>query len=119
MTTDDDVLARADADGRLDLLVGSTLFLMSAYRTGAATPRLARAISGHLDAIAEREDVTDVLRSTCEQLARHWSRQQPPSAAPAPGAPGGSGTSGGRAAPPEAPAATNVFSFARWWPRPS
>ena len=60
-----------------ELLVCAVLHLMSHYTTHAeqsrGCARLASVIERHLDALADRHELSPVLRATCRQLAEQWS----------------------------------------------
>jgi hypothetical protein len=59
-----------------ELVVGSTLFLMSSYARGEQPAQLQNIICKHLESLADREDLSGVLRQLCDQLAIEW--QTPP-----------------------------------------
>jgi hypothetical protein len=59
-----------------ELVVGSTLFLMSSYARGEKPEQLQNIICKHLESLADREDLSGVLRQLCDQLAIEW--QTPP-----------------------------------------
>jgi hypothetical protein len=59
-----------------ELVVGSTLFLMSSYARGEQPAQLQKIICKHLESLADREDLSGVLRQLCDQLAIEW--QTPP-----------------------------------------
>jgi hypothetical protein len=61
-----------------ELVVGSTLFLMSSYARGEQPAQLQKIICKHLESLADREDLSGVLRQLCDQLAIEW--QTPPMA---------------------------------------
>jgi hypothetical protein len=58
-----------------ELVVGSTLFLMSSYARGEQPNQLRHIICKHLESLADRDDLTGVLRQLCDQLAIDWQSQ--------------------------------------------
>ena len=62
-----------ESDVRLETLVSSTLFLMSAFVRQGGSVRLASIILRHLEQLAERAEVGSVLAATCDQVADHWA----------------------------------------------
>ena len=73
-----DAFDAAAEQPRLELVVSSALYLMSAYGRNGGCPQMAAMIVRHLDAIAERDDAPAVLRSSCANLVDQWEclRQQ-------------------------------------------
>lgn len=59
-----------------ELLVCAVLHLMSHYSAGSgngsACIKLASVIQRHLKALADRPDLSPVMRATCEQLSDQW-----------------------------------------------
>ena len=67
-----DAFDAAAEQPRLELVVSSALYLMSAYGRNGGCPQMAAMIVRHLDAIAERDDAPAVLRSSCANLGDQW-----------------------------------------------
>jgi len=68
------------SEERLESLVSSTIFLMSAFVRQGGSVRLASIIQRHLEQLAERAEAGSVLAATCDQVADHWAtlaRQRP------------------------------------------
>jgi hypothetical protein len=67
---------------RSDLLLSAALYLVSRYATaatqGQVCPRLAVSIQCHLELLAERSDVSGLVRDTCGLLAEEWRRALAP-----------------------------------------
>ncbi len=63
---------------RSDLLLSAALYLVSRYATAASQgqvcQRLAVSIQCHLEILAERGDVSGLVRDTCALLAEEWRR---------------------------------------------
>jgi hypothetical protein len=61
---------------RPDLLLSATLYLISRYGAAAARGhvcrRLAVSIQCHFEILAERADVSGLVRDTCALLAEEW-----------------------------------------------
>ncbi|MFO1362526.1 MAG: hypothetical protein U1F45_08625 [Burkholderiales bacterium] len=61
---------------RPDVLLSATLYLISRHATAAAQghfcARLAVSIQCHLEILAERTDVSGLVRDTCALLAEEW-----------------------------------------------
>lgn len=61
---------------RPDLLLSATLYLISRHAAAAAQghvcQRLAVSIQCHLEILAERTDVSGLVRDTCALLAEEW-----------------------------------------------
>jgi hypothetical protein len=55
-----------------ELVIGSTLFLMSSYARGTQPSQLGIIICRHLESLADRDDLSSVLRQLCDQLAVEW-----------------------------------------------
>ena len=56
-----------------ELVIASTLFLMSNYCQGNRSEHLRMIIQRHLEALTEREDLSDPLRQLCDQLSIDWA----------------------------------------------
>ena len=56
-----------------ELVIASTLFLMSNYCQGNRSEHLRMIIQRHLEALTEREDLCDPLRQLCDQLSMDWA----------------------------------------------
>jgi hypothetical protein len=63
---------------RGDLILSATLYLVTRYAEsatrGVTCPRLAVSIQCHLELLAERADVSGLVRDTCALLAEEWRR---------------------------------------------
>jgi hypothetical protein len=63
---------------RTDLILSAALYLITRYAESAARgvtcPRLAVSIQCHLEILAERSDVSGLVRDTCALLADEWRR---------------------------------------------
>jgi len=61
---------------RVDVLLSAALYLISRYAAaasqGTACSRLAVSIQCHLEILAERTDVSRLVRDTCGLLADEW-----------------------------------------------
>lgn len=57
-----------------ELLLAAVLHLVSHYTASdSGCVKLASVIERHFKALADRPDLTPVLRATCQQLAEQWS----------------------------------------------
>jgi hypothetical protein len=67
-----------DGKTRTDLILSAALYLITRYAESAARgvtcPRLAVSIQCHLEILAERSDVSRLVRDTCALLADEWRR---------------------------------------------
>lgn len=81
-------------ESRLELIVSSTLYLMSAYGRNGGCPQMAAMVVRHLDLIAEREDAPPVLRSSCAHLIDQWECLRQQAAARPSARASGTGTAG-------------------------
>lgn len=65
------------APAQPELLVSAALHLMSHYSANAAQSgacvKLASVIERHLKALSMHNDLTPVLRATCQQLSEQWA----------------------------------------------
>lgn len=63
---------------RSDLLLSAALYLVARYATAASQGqvcrRLAVSIQCHLEILAERSDLSALVRDTCALLAEEWRR---------------------------------------------
>jgi hypothetical protein len=55
-----------------ELIVSAALCLMSSFSCQGGCPKLAHVIVRHLQILAERADVSEVLTATCANLADQW-----------------------------------------------
>jgi len=55
-----------------ELIVSAALCLMSSFSCQGGCPKLAHVIHRHLQILAERADLSDVLTATCASLADQW-----------------------------------------------
>ena len=60
------------ADGRTDVILAATLYLLSALRLRDGGARLPNMVAQHFAILAARDDLDPVLRSMCCQLRDHW-----------------------------------------------
>lgn len=57
-----------------ELMLAAVLHLVSHYTASdSGCVKLASVIARHFKALADRPDLTPVLRATCQQLAEQWS----------------------------------------------
>jgi hypothetical protein len=56
-----------------ELVIASTLYLISSYATNNASEYMRGIIQRHLEDLSDREDLTEPLRQLCEQLSAQWA----------------------------------------------
>lgn len=66
---------------RAELMLGAVIFLMSAYPR-ANCPRVALAITRHLESLAAHPSLAPTVRDVCRRLAGEWSLRVHPVSMP-------------------------------------
>lgn len=58
-----------------ELVIASTLYLISSYATNNASEYMRSIIQRHLEDLSDREHLTEPLRQLCEQLSAEWANR--------------------------------------------
>jgi hypothetical protein len=70
------MIARNPPQGRVEIVLGALLYLMTAYRR-TPCPRIAGAVARHLDCLAAHPDAEPAIRDLCTEMRAEWERALP------------------------------------------